>query len=213
MTIPPVSVARYLVEFPFTGPGRLAGTYMRLFWQPVARSVDLPIGRSKPITVMNVRYTLYRGQSGEPYVVDHHCPHRGTQLSAGYVEGEAIRCVYHGWKFGGGGACLERPGEKGRSGAGRLRTLDDVKDHPMLVEIEDLLAQGGQGSIADRHAERLGRTDAGVVRLRRLFARELHAVAQGLPTTRWTPCPLIKVEGAYGRVSPPARPALAPSPF
>ena len=29
------------------------------------------------------------------------CPHRRTSLSLGWVEGDAIRCFYHGWKFDG----------------------------------------------------------------------------------------------------------------
>jgi 5,5'-dehydrodivanillate O-demethylase len=379
----------YLDEFPFTGPDRLAGRYMRQFWQPVARSEDVPEGKAKPIQVMSVRYTLYRGESGRAYVVGHHCPHRGTQLSAGWVEGEAVRCIYHGWKFRGDGLCVERPGELGRAGGGirvaayptreflgliyayfgdgdapafppypafagdgtvetyatvfpnnyfqswendwdafharfthmtgelheldfeatlaseryeeqdygvtrvmdvggglinksillmpattqlliptfneqarrgrgpaarptyiahvpiddyshwayvtqlvrvtgkdaedylghyaevqrvnarfptaaevadeirrhGIKTVRDVKDHPMLVELEDQLAQGGQGVIANRHAEHLGRTDAGVVMLRRIFSRELHALAEGRPTKAWTQSPLIPEDG------------------
>src|SRR3954468_18172108 len=32
-----------------TGPGTLAGRYLRRFWQPVYQSDDLPVGRTKPI--------------------------------------------------------------------------------------------------------------------------------------------------------------------
>src|SRR5450759_5270874 len=81
---------RFLDEFPFTGPDTPMGRWMRLFWHPVARAVDLPVGKAKPITVMNVTYTLYRGQSGTPFIVDHHCPHRGAQMSVGWVQGDEI---------------------------------------------------------------------------------------------------------------------------
>jgi 5,5'-dehydrodivanillate O-demethylase len=54
----------------------------------------------------------------EGFVIDHHCPHRGTQLCVGYVEGDEISCLYHGWKLGGDGLCTVRPGEKGKSGGG-----------------------------------------------------------------------------------------------
>jgi 5,5'-dehydrodivanillate O-demethylase len=40
-----------------------------------------------------------------------HCAHRGTQLSTGWVEGDCIRCRYHGWKYDGSGQCVEQPGE------------------------------------------------------------------------------------------------------
>jgi hypothetical protein len=63
--------------------------------------------------------------------------------------------------------------------------IEDHKDHPMLVEVEDLIAQWGQGVIPDRSAEHLGRSDAGIIQLRRLMARELQAIEEGRPTTPW----------------------------
>jgi hypothetical protein len=66
------------------------------------------------------------------------------------------------------------------------KTLKDMSDHPMLVEIEDMLTQVGQGRIVDRRGEKLGRTDAGVAFYRRIFARELQALATGQPTKNWT---------------------------
>jgi 5,5'-dehydrodivanillate O-demethylase len=59
-------------------------------------------------------------------------------------------------------------------------TLADVLDHPKLLVIEDAVAQGGQGRIADRSIEHLGRTDVGIVRMRRVFDRE----AQSLKASR-----------------------------
>jgi 5,5'-dehydrodivanillate O-demethylase len=78
-----------------------------------------------------------------------------------------------------------------------IASVRDQKEHPMLVEVEDQLAQGGQGSIVDRRAEHLGRTDAGIVMLRRIFSREMHAVAEGRPTKPWTMSPLIPEDGWY----------------
>jgi 5,5'-dehydrodivanillate O-demethylase len=67
--------------------------------------------------------------------------------------------------------------------AGR-RTLDDVLDHPMLLQVEDAVAQGAQGPIYDRTDEMLGRTDIGVSRLRRVFERELRADFRSGGTTK-----------------------------
>jgi 5,5'-dehydrodivanillate O-demethylase oxygenase subunit len=99
------------VAFEYTGPGTLAGTLLRAFWQPVARAEDLAAGRALPITVMGENLALYRGEDGVARLVASRCPHRGTQLSVGWVEGEAIRCRYHGWKFDGTGQCIEQPDE------------------------------------------------------------------------------------------------------
>jgi len=102
--------ARYS-DFAHTGPGTLAGRFMRTFWQPVARARDLPAGHAKPIRVMSEDFTLYRGEEGTPHLVAFRCAHRGTQLSTGWVEGDCIRCFYHGWKYDGSGQCVEQPAE------------------------------------------------------------------------------------------------------
>ena len=98
-------------NFAPTGPGTLAGDYLRSFWQPVYHSDDLPSGRAKPIKIMNQEYTLYRGTNGDPHLVDFRCAHRGMQLSPGWVQGDTIRCFYHGWVYDGTGQCVEQPAE------------------------------------------------------------------------------------------------------
>jgi phenylpropionate dioxygenase-like ring-hydroxylating dioxygenase large terminal subunit len=39
------------------------------------------------------------------------CPHRFAPLSAGTVEGDTLRCPYHGWCFKADGACTEIPSQ------------------------------------------------------------------------------------------------------
>lgn len=68
-------------------------------------------GRKKPIRIMSEDFTLYRGHGGEPHILDFRCAHRGTQLTAGWVEGDNLRCFYHGWLYDPDGRCLEQPGE------------------------------------------------------------------------------------------------------
>ena len=92
-----------------TGPGTLAGTYLRRFWLPIHRAEELAPGEAKPIEIMSQKFTLYRGETGTPHVVGFRCPHRGTQLSTGWVEGDCLRCIYHGWLFDGAGQCTEQP--------------------------------------------------------------------------------------------------------
>ena len=89
-----------------TGPGTLAGRYLRHIWQPVYHSADIEPGSAKPLRIMGETLALYRGASGALHLVDGLCPHRGTRLSAGRVEGDAIRCFYHGWKFDAAGQCV-----------------------------------------------------------------------------------------------------------
>jgi 5,5'-dehydrodivanillate O-demethylase len=93
------------------GPDTLAGAYLRRFWHPVAISASLDIGRAKPIRVLGEDFTLYRGASGQAYAIDFACAHRCTQLSVGTIEGENLRCLYHGWMYDGTGQCIDQPSE------------------------------------------------------------------------------------------------------
>jgi len=94
-----------------TGPGTPGGEYMRRFWHPVYRSEELRPGWAKPIRIMSEDFTLYRGEGGTPHVVAFRCAHRGLQLSVGWVEGDCIRCRFHGWKYDDSGQCVEIPAE------------------------------------------------------------------------------------------------------
>src|SRR5690606_3598847 len=97
--------------FAHTGPGTLAGRFMRRFWQPVYIAGELPPGHARPVRLMGEDFTLYRGESGTPHLVGFRCRHRGAMLSVGWVEGDDIRCFYHGWKYGPDGGCVQQPAE------------------------------------------------------------------------------------------------------
>jgi 5,5'-dehydrodivanillate O-demethylase oxygenase subunit len=102
------------VNLTSTLPGTPGGKFMRQFWTAVHRSEDLAPGHAKPIKIMGEQYTLYRGEGagGKAQVLDYRCPHRGAQLHLGWVEGDALRCLYHGWKFDCSGQCIEMPAEE-----------------------------------------------------------------------------------------------------
>lgn len=109
-------------DFAHTGPGTLAGRYMRRFWQPVYIGAALERGRAKPLKVMGQTFTLYRTADGRAQVVADRCLHRGTALWTGTVEGDSIRCLYHGWRYDMSGACVERPAEGSCPNHLRIRT-------------------------------------------------------------------------------------------
>lgn len=127
-------------EIVHTGPGTLAGRFLRMFWQPVGCSHELLAGRPLPLRILGEDFTLYRGASGAPYLVGSRCAHRGTQLSVGTVEGECIRCFYHGWKYDGSGQCVEQPAE-GESFADKIR----IPGYPVREYIGLIFAFFGTG--------------------------------------------------------------------
>jgi 5,5'-dehydrodivanillate O-demethylase len=64
-------------------------------------------------------------------------------------------------------------------------SIEELKDHPDIIGIQDDVAQLGQGAIADREHEYLGRSDAGILLLRKIWLRELDALAADRPTKAW----------------------------
>ncbi len=97
------SRAETLRKLTETSPGTDMGRLLRRFWHPVSTSANVPAGKARAIRILSEDLTLYRGTSGKPYLVAGFCPHRLTRLHTGWVEGEQVRCIYHGWKFDGTG--------------------------------------------------------------------------------------------------------------
>ena len=90
--------------------------------------------------------------------------------------------------------------------AGRM-TLEDVDvAGGMYFPVGDDVTQVGQGPIPDRGHERLGRSDAGLILLRNLWTRDLHALAEGKPPKEWRhPAePLVATPRLYQRAELPA---------
>ena len=98
-------------DFEHTGPGRPAGDLLRQRWQPVYASDELEPGRAVPLKVLHDELTLYRGEDGTAHIVGGRCAHRNVLLSVGMVEGNCIRCRYHGWAYDDTGQCVDQPAE------------------------------------------------------------------------------------------------------
>jgi len=65
-------------------------------------------------------------------------------------------------------------------------TWADVGARPDIVNIQDNVAQAGQGVIADHEHERLGRSDVVLIMFRQMWRRELQALAEGSELKQWT---------------------------
>jgi len=81
-------------------------------WYCIATSEDLGPGEVKPVHALGTHLTLFRTLSGKAAVLDAYCPHQGAHLGyGGEVDGEALCCPYHGWKFGDSGMCVSKPSD------------------------------------------------------------------------------------------------------
>ena len=80
-------------------------------WFVVAESGDLGRGEVRALYYFGRDLVLYRTADGGPRVLDAHCPHLGAHLGVGgKVEGDCLRCPFHGWVFDGdSGACVGIP--------------------------------------------------------------------------------------------------------
>ena len=79
-------------------------------WFAVAFSNELDPGDVRAVRYFARDLVVFRTESGEAGVFDAHCPHLGAHFGyGGRVEGEALRCPFHGWEFATDGACVAIP--------------------------------------------------------------------------------------------------------
>ena len=78
-------------------------------WTPVALSRDLPAGTSLGAVCGGAEIVVWRDRGGTVRAWEDRCPHRGMKLSFGFVRGDRLACLYHGWSFDGQGRCRTIP--------------------------------------------------------------------------------------------------------
>jgi 5,5'-dehydrodivanillate O-demethylase len=129
-----------LADLEPVGPGTLAGDYLRRFWHPVLRAQDLKPRHARPLEILGEKFTIYRGEGGDYHLVAFRCPHRGAPLSLGWIEGDDIRCRYHGWRFDCSGQCVEQPDVE-TSSAQKVK----MRSHPTREYLGLVFAYLGEG--------------------------------------------------------------------
>ena len=84
--------------------------FLENFWYAAAWSAEIT---AKPLArrILDRPVALFRTEGGKAAAFDDCCPHRMVPLSRGTVEGESLRCGYHGLRFDCGGKCVEVPGQ------------------------------------------------------------------------------------------------------
>jgi phenylpropionate dioxygenase-like ring-hydroxylating dioxygenase large terminal subunit len=85
-------------------------------WYVACTSEELDAAKTKATPLATMLYgmplVLFRAGSEVSALLDR-CPHRNVPLSDGVVEGDRLRCGYHGWVFDGRGSCREIPTLRG----------------------------------------------------------------------------------------------------
>ena len=95
--------------------GTPAGEFLRRYWHPIAVAAELKEKRIRRIRILGEDLVLYRGENGAYGLVEERCCHRGASLAYGKIDGNNIRCPYHGWLYNPTGKCVEQPAEPANS--------------------------------------------------------------------------------------------------
>ena len=78
-------------------------------WYAVLLSKNLQKGAVKPVTFWGDSVAVYRDDRGLLHAIEDRCAHRHVPLSFGVVEGDRLRCQYHGWSYDKSGRLAEVP--------------------------------------------------------------------------------------------------------
>ncbi len=87
-------------------------------WYAILPSRLLRPGKLLAVRRLGLDLVLFRNGRGEPGCVVDRCSHRGAALSAGELDGDCVRCPFHGIRFDTAGRCRFIPAN------GRADTAD-----------------------------------------------------------------------------------------
>ena len=145
------------------------GMWIRNAWYVAAWTHEIEPGRIHARTIIDQPLVIYRTSDGAIVALEDRCPHRFAPLSMGRLEGDALRCMYHGLKFAPDGTVHRDPGPEADP-AKRLRApLSAAGRRQLGVDLDGRGRQGRpRGHSAVARARRSGLPAAGrPARLRR----------------------------------------------
>lgn len=115
--------------------------YVRNRWYVAALSdelTDAPLGRK----LLDEPVVLYRTEDGTPVALEDRCLHRQAPLSLGWVEGDRLRCCYHGLLFDRDGCCVETPSQQ------NIPPNDGIRSYPVIESQNFIFVWMGEPEMA-----------------------------------------------------------------
>lgn len=112
-------------------------------WYIAAWSTDVGEGSLFARTILGEPVVFYRTAGGGLTALEDRCCHRHAPLSKGRLEGEELRCMYHGFKFAADGRCTFVPGET------RVPKKYGVRHFPVVEKLNLIWIWMGAPELAD----------------------------------------------------------------
>lgn len=100
--------------------------FLRNVWYVAGFSNDIARGHLLGRKFLGESVVLFRTQAGVLGALEDRCCHRAMPLSEGHVEGDIIRCCYHGIEFDTTGACTCIPGQD------RIPPQASIRSYPIV---------------------------------------------------------------------------------
>jgi len=111
------------------GSGEENGMFLKNVWYVAGWLTEFEPGELAARTIAGEPVVFFRKQNGTLYALPDRCPHRWAPLSKGRLEGDDLRCMYHGVKFDADGNCVEVPAQENFSPQLCLQPYPVVERH------------------------------------------------------------------------------------
>lgn len=120
--------------------------FVKNCWYVAGWAHELIDGALLARTILNERILFYKGENDSVVAMEDRCCHRGAALSLGRLEGDNVRCMYHGLLFNSAGACIEVPGRDA------IPPSFKVSTYPVEVQDKLIWIWMGDPALADKAA-------------------------------------------------------------
>ena len=117
--------------------------FLRNCWYVAAWSHEVVAGALFSRKLLGERVVFYRTGDGSATALRDRCSHRFAPLSVGRLEGDCLRCMYHGLLFAADGRCIDEPGRS------RPSPNTDVQRYPLVERWKQLWIWMGEPALAD----------------------------------------------------------------
>jgi len=116
-------------------------TWYAAAWEWEVAEANNKLGR----TICEQPLIFYRTEDGGYVALDNRCCHRGAPLTLGRIEGNCIRCMYHGLLFNPEGRVVQIPGQD------KISTSFAIKSYPVVAKGGMLWIWMGDAALADEN--------------------------------------------------------------